>query len=645
MRSWMSVVASGLGVVVVTGATTVAALPAPPVAPAVPAARAAVDAPPTMRPLPEPSATPTGVDILPLDQVRPGMVGIGRTVFEGTKIEEFKVTVIGVLENVGPKQSMIIARLDGGPLEKTGIIAGMSGSPVYIDGKLVGAVAYGFPFSKETIGGITPISEMIDATRTGGPRAASARFPTPFSAAGPRAPLDRESFVAALKRPLPTVPLAAGIGTPSFLAGQSLTPISVPLTFAGFDPATFEWAKGLFSGMGFTPVMGTGGKGALPTASLPDLQPGGAVGISLIEGDMDLSATGTVTHIDQNRVYAFGHPFYNLGPTQFPMRKAYVYSVFPSLYQSWKISSAADAVGTIEQDRITAVAGTIGKAPHMIPVEVKIKTSRGQERAFSFRMVDDELFSPVLAYVALASVLQSNERAFGTSTIRVDARFSLTGKREVRVEDLFTQEQPAIQAAALVAAPLAYLMTNDFERVKVEKVDIDVASDETVQSAALERVWLERTGPVRAGATVPLKVLLRTYRGETLSETIPITIPATAPTGNYAVLVADGPSLTAVEQREMRQQFVPRDLDQLIRAINGLRHNNHVYVRMTRPDDGAIVRGEYMQSLPPSVLSVLGGSDQGTSVIPLRTAAVWDFDLSTDYAVSGSRLLTLTVER
>jgi hypothetical protein len=644
MRSSMSVVAAAV-TVVVAGATAVLALPAPPPpVTAVPGpVTAPVDAPATARPVPKASATPAALDILPLDQVRPGMVGIGRTVFEGTKIEDFKVTVIGVLENVGPKQSMIIARLEGGPLEKTGVIAGMSGSPVYIDGKLVGAVAYGFPFSKETIGGITPISEMIDATRTGGPRAASARFPTPFGASGPKAPLDRESFVAALKRPMPSIPLAAGM--PSALVGQSLTPISVPLTFAGFDPATFEWARGLFSGMGFTPVMGAGGKGTLPTGSLPDLQPGGAVGISLIEGDMDLSATGTVTHIDQNRVYAFGHPFYNLGPTQFPMRKAYVYSVFPSLYQSWKISSAADAVGTIEQDRITAVAGTLGKAPHMIPVEVKIKTSRGQERAFSFRMVDDELFSPVLAYVALASVLQSNERAFGTSTIRVDARFALTGKREVRVEDLFTQEQPAIQAAALVAAPLAYLMTNDFERVKVEKVDIEVASDETVQSATLERVWLERTGPVRAGATVPLKVLLRTYRGETLSETIPVTIPATAPAGHYAVLVADGPSLTAVEQREMRQQFVPRDLDQLIRAINGLRHNNHVYVRMTRPDDGAIVRGEYMQSLPPSVLSVLGGSDQGTSVIPLRSAAVWDFDLSTDYAVSGSRLLTLTVER
>jgi hypothetical protein len=631
MRSPMTVFSFGMAAVLATAAVPARA-DAPP--------RAAVPRPK--------AAAPAGVVTMPLDQIRPGMIGVGQTVFEGTKIEDFKVTVIGVLENVGPKQSMIVARLEGGPLEKTGVIAGMSGSPVYIDGKLIGAVAYGFPFSKETIGGITPIGEMIDATKTGGPRAASARFPALFGASGPKAPLDRDAMMAALKRPMPSIPMASGTmrgDMPGHLSGQSLGPLSVPLVFSGFDPATFEWARGVFAGMGFTPVMGTGGKGALPATPLPDLQPGGPVGISLIEGDMDLSATGTVTHIDNGRVYAFGHPFYNLGPTQFPMRKAYVYSVFPSLYQSWKISSPADAVGTIEQDRITAVAGMIGKQPKMIPVEVNIKTSRGQERSFAFRMVEDELFSPVLAYVALASVLQSNERAFGTSTIRVDARLSLTGKREVRVEDLFTQEQPATQAAALVAAPLAYLMTNDFEPVKVEKVVIDVASDETVQSATLERAWIERTGPVRPGATVPLKVQLRTYRGDTLSETIPISIPATAPSGTYSLLVADGPALTAIEQREMRQQFVPRDLDQLIRAINGLRRNNHVYVRMTRPDDGAIVRGEYMQSLPPSVLSVLGGSDQGTSVIPLRTAAVWDFDLSTDYAVSGSRLLTLTVER
>jgi hypothetical protein len=327
------------------------------------------------------------------------------------------------------------------------------------------------------------------------------------------------------------------------------------------------------------------------------------------------------------------------------MKKAYVYSVFPSLYSSFKISAARDPVGTLDQDRAAAVAGHLGPTPHMIPVQVKLATSRGQERRFSFRIVEDELFSPVLAYVSLLSVLQGNERAFGTSTVHVDARLTLPGGRQVRVDDLFAEGQPSVQASALVAAPLAYLLSNDFEPVRIEKLDVDVSSYETIQSAALQRAWIERTGPVRAGSTLPLRVQLRTYRGDIVSETIPVSIPPSSPPGNYSLLIADAQALTALEQREMRQPFIPKDLDQLIRAINGLRRNNHLYARLIRADEGAIVSGEYLQSLPPSVLSVLGGAEPGSGVVALRSAAVWEFDLPTDYSFSGSRLLSLTVER
>ena len=588
----------------------------------------------------------SATDIFPLDQVRPGLTGVGRTVFEGSRIDEFKVTILGVLDNLGPKQSLIIARLEGGPLAETGVIAGMSGSPVFIDGKLVGAVSYGFPFSKETIAGITPIGDMIEATQTEAPRPASARLNLNRGSAP--APLDSKALVAALSRPVRTVLAAPDAfrsqALPGRLTGMSLAPLTLPLVFAGFDPSAFEWARGVFAGLGFTPVFG-GGHGSRPAEPMPDLQPGAAVGVSLIEGDMDVSVTGTITHIDKDRVYAFGHPFYNLGPTQFPMRKAYVYSVFPSLYQSFKISSPAEAVGTMEQDRTTAIAGRLGQTPRMIPIDVKITTSRGQERRYSFRMVEDELFSPVLAYVSLLSVLQANERAFGTSTMRVDARLSLSGSREVEVEDLFAEDQPAVQASALVAAPIAYIMGNNFERVTVEKLDVNVTSHETIQSATLDRAWIERTGPIHPGSAVTLKLQLRTYRGEVWSENVPVTIPQNAPAGSYSLFVADSATLTSLEQREMRQTFNPKDLDQLIRAINGLRRNNHLYARLMRADDGAIVAGEYLQSLPPSVLSVLGASDQGSQIIPIRTTSVWDFDLSTDYAVTGSRTLSLNVQR
>lgn len=587
--------------------------------------------------------------ILPLSDVRPGMTGVGRTVFEGTRIDEFQVEVIGVLENVGPKQSIILARLKGGPLANTGVIAGMSGSPVLIDGKLVGAVAYGFPFSKETIAGITPIGEMIALASAPAGRPASARLRLPWNAAGGLpAPLDQSALIGALRRARGSLAGASvGGALPAAQGGgQQLMPLALPLTFSGFDPRTFEWARDIFGALGFTAVASGGAGTGAPREPLPALAPGGAIGISLVEGDLDMSATGTITHIDQGRIYAFGHPFYNLGPTQFPMRKAYVYSVFPSLYQSWKISvPAEEPVGTMDQDRTTAIAGSLGRAPRMIPVEVELSSSRGEDKKFSFRMVEDELFSPVLALVSVASVLQGNERNFGTSSIHVKGTITLSGGRQIRVDDLFAEEQPAQQAAALVAAPLSYLMSNDFERVTIEKLHVKVSSLETIQTAVLQRAWLERTGPVRPGSTVPLKVALRTYRGETRSETIPIAIPESAPPGAYTVLVADGPALAGLEQREMRQRFVPKDLDQLVRAINGLRRNNHLYARLLRQEDGAIVGGEYLQALPPSVLSVLGGSSESGAVVPIRTAAVWEYDLPTDFSVSGTRVLTLNVER
>ncbi len=585
--------------------------------------------------------------ILPLSEVQPGQKGIGRTVFSGTRIEEFQVEILGVLENVlGPGDSMILARLEGGPLANTGVIAGMSGSPVFVDGKLIGAVSYGFPFSKETIGGITPIDDMISKTRTPAPRAASARLSTRFGPGGPQYPLDRATLMAALERPLRSVvadPAAVrGGGLPPSLAGASMKPLSLPLVFSGFEPGVFEWAKTFFGGLGFTPIAGPSA-GHLDATPSPPLEPGSAIGVSLVEGDFDLSATGTVTHIDGDRIYAFGHPFYNLGPTQFPMTKAYVYSVFPSLYSSFKITAPMEPVGTMDQDRSAAIAGRLGLPPRMIPVEVILATSRGQARNFHFRVVDDELLSPVLAYISLLSALQGSERAFGTSTIRIRASLQLSGSREVTIDDLFTEDQPAGQAAALVAAPLSYLMSNDFEPVRVESLKIMASSLETIQSASIQRAWVERSGPIRPGTTVPLRVALRTHRGETRTETIPVAIPQHAPEGNYQLLVSDSNAITVLEQREMRQPFIPRDLDQLVRAINSLRRNNHLYARLLRNDDGAIVGGEYMQSLPPSVLSVLGSGESG--VVPLRTAAVWDADVATDFVLTGSRLITLTVER
>jgi hypothetical protein len=587
-------------------------------------------------------------EVLPLGEVRPGMEGTGRTVFEGARVEEFGVRILGVLDNaVGPRHSLILARLEGGPLAETGVIQGMSGSPVFIDGRLVGAVAYAFPFGKEPIAGITPIGEMIEATRLETPRAPSARFRPALGPGGFAAPLDREALVAAFARPpAGVVPVAfRSESLPAGLRGAALAPLALPLVFSGFDPATFEWARDLFSSLGFAPVLGSSGATAAALGPLPDLAPGAAVGVSLIEGDLDLSVTGTITHIDDDRVYAFGHPFYNLGPTQFPMKRAYVYSVFPSLQVSWKIATALEAVGTVVQDRSTAIAGRLGPTPRMIATEVTLISGHGGDRTFRFRLVEDELFTPVLAYVSLLSVLQGHERAFGTATFHVDARLLLDGGREVRIEDVLAGAPPAPRAAALVAGPLALLVGNEFEDVTVDSLEITVEAEEDDRSARIERAWLDHPGRLRPGSSATLKVALRTRRAAVVTHELPLRIPSSAPAGTYDLLVADASTFDALEQQERRQPFAPRDLGQLLKALNRLRAGNRVYARLTRPGHGAVVAGEYLPALPESVLSVLRSPDQGASVVPLRTTEIWSGVADTDHAVSGARRLKITVER
>ncbi len=595
-----------------------------------------------------PGVLPAGAsfagEVMPLDQVRPGMQGVGRTVFEGARVDEFGVRVLGVLENaVGPRQSLILVRLEGGPLAETGVISGMSGSPVFVDGKLLGAVSYAFPFGKEPIAGLTPIGDMIEAAGSSAPRASSTRL-HPGGASALKAPLDRAQ-VASLVSPLRSASPGAVRADPALSLGTgTLSPVALPLVFSGFEADAFDWARGVFSSMGFAPVMGGGGGGAAPEP-IPDLVPGAAVGISLVEGDLDLSVTGTVTHIDGDRVYAFGHPFYNLGPTRFPMKKAWVYSIFPSLQVSWKIAAATGAVGTMDQDRSTTVAGRLGEGPRMIPMEVRLRSPRASERTFRFRVVEDELFTPLLGYVSLLSVLQGHERAAGAATLRIDARLALSGGREVRVRDVVASEQAAPQAAAALAGPLALLVGNDFEKVAVEKLDVTVDVAETVESATVVRAWVDHPSPLRPGTVAPVRVQLRTHQGETVTQTLQLTVPASAPSGSYTLLVADATTMDAMEQREARLGFVPRDMGQLLRALNRLRAGNRVYARLTRPGGGAVVGGEFLPALPGSVLSVLSSSDQGTGVAPLGTSTVWSSDLPTEWAVSGWRQLTVPVER
>ena len=596
------------------------------------------------------AAVPAATQFLPVDEVRVGMLGTGRTVFEGSKVEEFQVRILGVIRNVvGPKRDLILAKLAGGPLATTGVIAGMSGSPVYIDGKLVGAVSYSLgQFSREPIAGITPIQEMIDATA----------METKRAPIGQRArlevPITGESIAAALRvafswaRPFAERPTdvqilgAAEFGALGGQVGTMLAPIATPISMGGFSAEVSGQLSTMFSGTGLLPMVGQA-PGLVVADERAALEPGDAVGINLINGDLSLGATGTVTYVDGARVYAFGHPFYNLGPTQFPMTRAYIHTLLPSLASSAKLASTGQTIGTLEQDRATAIAGVLGKGPALIPVKIGLESGRGLgKQSFSFGIVNDQLFTPLLTYLSVMNTLSSYEREHGTASYVVKGKALLKKHGEIAFENLFTGDRPSAGAAAYVAAPITFLLANDDEPVEIEGLDLSITSSEQPLTASLERVWID-TARVRAGRTVPVKVLLRTYRGEEVVRTVPVDIPAHV-SGTIAVLVSDGTRLAQFEQREVRQTVQPRGVNQMIRALNRARKNNRLYVRLLSPDAGALINGEYLSSLPPSVLEVIEGGRNSGDFTPLRNATLGEWELPTEYAVIGSRLLTLDID-
>jgi hypothetical protein len=595
--------------------------------------------------------TPTAqVSIITVDEVRPGMVGIGRTVFQGSTIEEFKVHILGVLKNVvGPRRNLVLARLEGGPLEKTGVIAGMSGSPVYIDGRMLGAVSYSLgQFSKEPIAGITPIGEMTDATAL----AASAPGTRPVAMSWPPTPQELLTIWArdlGRTRPFsedPSQALLTGDASLSPRLATMLQPIAVPMVTVGFDPLALAPLTPALTDRGLVPVSASGAENArqpAAAASRPQgLRPGDAMGVALMTGDFMLGATGTVTHVDGDRLYGFGHPMYNLGPTEFPLTRADVLLVLPSLLASSKLASFGDVVGVVQQDRATAVAGRLGPGPTLIPMSITLNSDRTPSRTFSFQVVKDVTFTPLLTYLAVANVLTGYERGAGPASYTVRGTATIRAHGDIAFEDIFTGDQPAGAASAYVAGPMTFLLKNASESVDVEKLTLTIDATEQSRTARIERVWLDTDRP-RPGREAMVKVLMRTFRGEEIIKSVPIQIPLNA-SGSLQLLVADASRLTAEDRRQARGAET-QPVAQMIRTFNKARRSNRLYVRLSASADGAVVNGEALSALPPSVLAVLEADRNSGTFSPLRTAVRGEWEVPVEMAVTGSRQLTIAIDQ
>jgi hypothetical protein len=576
----------------------------------------------------------------PLEEVKSGMRAVGYTVFEGGEPQPFELEILGVLKGFpNPQQSAIISKLLGPKLEHTGVFGGMSGSPVYINGKLVGAIAFGYQFAKDPIAGITPIQQMIEVFETSQNSGKASEQPRQVSFSEIAFNEKSQAFINFVN-----APLKAGAQAVSAPVGQVLTPIATPLAITGVPPQVLSRFAPQFQAWGLLPVAGASSAaeiGELKQADANTLKPGATIAVPLVRGDFSLAVSGTVTYRDGNRIYAFGHPFLSLGVSDFPMNEGEVVTVMSSAANSFKLTVPKAMVGSMRGDRSTGIYGELGVKPQMIAVEINLRTSRGAAQTYRFEMVSDRFLTPILMQMTTLSTISSTERVVGDSTLQLRGRIALKGQPEINVENrLSTSVNAPLAAAFAISQPISVLLNSGFQDLLIERITLDIVSTDARNTGRLERLWINRT-EVRRGETVEVQAFARTENGGEYVERIPIEIPADAPLGPLQIIIGDGPSVQATEART---GFTPKSLGQLVREINRLRKADRLYVRLARSESGAVINNEELPSLPPSVLATLGSDRTAGGYTLTRSATLFEKELPpAEFVISGQRTLTVNV--
>jgi hypothetical protein len=560
---------------------------------------------------------------MPLSEVRAGMKGIGKTVFSGERVEDFDVEILGILENIGPKQSLILARLSGGPLEKTGVMQGMSGSPVYVDGKLVGAVAMAFPFSKEPVAGIRPIYEMLQV-----------------GTQSPQVPMR----VALAERDLTRMIPKRG----EALAGQMrLVDVATPVSFSGFTRATLDHFAPQLRALGLEPQQGVtgGGRATLPLGDPKRLQPGSMISVQLMSGDLSIGADGTVTHIDGSRVYAFGHRFLSIGSTALPFARAEVITLLPVLSSSFKISSAKELMGVINQDRNTAVAGELGRSAEMVPVSVSVSRAGQKLDAYNMRMVSDRFLSPLLVQMAVFSAIDATERSVGASSFRVSGSIEFQDAAPVKLQNMFAGDAgSAAQVSLSAAVPLAYVLQGGFESLQVKNIALEIESFDQKKLLQIGEVVASRR-EIRPGEILTLTAFLEGENGAEVVKSIDYTIRESATPGPLYFTVADGATTNMTELRQTIEN-APRSPQQLIETVNSLRANTKAYIRVWRGEPAFQLDGVDLPDPPPSVALALANSQSAhAGMTQTRNSKIAELEIGAgDMVITGSKTIQVEVK-
>ncbi|MDR3671136.1 MAG: SpoIVB peptidase S55 domain-containing protein [Holophaga sp.] len=528
-------------------------------------------------------------------EIRPGMKGQGRTVFVGGRIEHFNFEVLGIQRNLTPGRSLIMVRASGGPLAETGILQGMSGSPCYIDGKLIGALAIAFPFEKEPIGGVTPIAEMLDQLRDL-PDLPPSRTPLILPKMAPPTVL-KSALIGQM------VPMAQLLGTDTGIpdGGQE---IPMPVFGANLSPeARSFWAGTPVSFMAGQAGASAGGGEASP------IEPGGMAAINMVQGDMVMSGAGTITYVSGKRILLFGHQLFNLGELDLPLWSATVAASMPSYQSSFKLAAPVAPIGALRLDRSAGVAGLIGAQAHMIPLRIGLNLGGRRILNFRYEIMDHPIITPSLAATVLAQTIATHVRGQGFQSLSLQGNIKLANHPAVEIESMVA-DLSAGRVSSYLGAILQAITLNPFERPVIEGISLTVKAEERLDLTAIAGVRTLKAR-VKRGQALPVLVTLQNIQGVRETTTFNLFVPQSARLGKATLMVGDGFSLVGADPDERAIEM--NSLTDLLRLLNNSMKNNHVYGLLVQSVPGLGLRGSRIEGVPPSISSLLGSDGDSNS--------------------------------
>lgn len=588
-----------------------------------------------------------GVSIMPLSEIKPGMRGTGKTVFYGDKIEDFGVEVLEIIENFYPKRNVILVRLTGDKAEQAGVVSGMSGSPVYINNRLAGALALRFgEFMKEPIGGVMPIEDMLEVASKEAVRNIELIKRTSLL------PQYLQGYLCGTEEAF-WGKLLAEFSPSSENSGTSLTTIQSPLVFSGFGSLPLSSYQDLFRSLGFISVQ-SGSKSAEPPANMQKFEPGSAVSQVFISGDIGIDATGTVTAVHNNKLLAFGHSVFNLGPVNLPVAGAKILATLPSLMGSNKMAVSTEIVGSVRQDRLCGVFADLSIQPQMVPVHLKLLSPADGEHEYNFRMAVDPALNNLMPFfmrIGLIQAMIAARLSSGESSMHLQTRIELSNHRVLELTDFFSSQQilgmfsvggDAIDASDWIAATMGILLVNDFDAPTISKVDLLAKIEPGERIAKINSVWQDQT-EVNPGDSLMLIINLRNTAGNEQKLLRRLRIPKRIEAQNLSIFIASGDALTRYEIQANPEKYIPVSYEHLLSILENKRKNNYLYLQVRIRDDGILFEGKELGSLPPSIMNVMDSDRAFGESKRLRDRILMEQVIPMDYAISGAKRLNLRI--